>query len=55
MEYWVVDPEVDIVRVYRPSGGRFARPFELSLEAGEVLTSPLFPGLEMPLTEIFKE
>jgi Uma2 family endonuclease len=55
IEYWVVDPEVDVVRVYRRSGGRFARPIELSLEAGDVLTSPLFPGLEMPLALIFKD
>jgi Uma2 family endonuclease len=54
-EYWVVDPDVDVVRVYRRDGGRFARPVELSLEAGDLLTTPLLPGFELPLTEIFTE
>src|SRR5580765_2181470 len=40
-EYWVVDPDVDLVRVYRRTGSRFARPMELSLEAGDALTTPL--------------
>jgi Uma2 family endonuclease len=53
-EYWVVDPELDVVRVYRREGDRFERPLELSLEANDVLTTPLLPGLEMPLAQVFK-
>jgi len=53
-EYWVVDPELDVVRVYRRDGERFARPSERSAEAGDVLTSPLLPDLELPLTDIFR-
>ena len=52
-EYWVVDPEVDVIRVYRRSGDRFGRAVELSAEAGEVLTTPLLPGLEIPLADVF--
>lgn len=48
-EYWVVDPKVDAVRIYRRTDGRFAKPIELWREAGDVLTTPLLPGLEMPL------
>ena len=54
-EYWVVDPDLDVVRVYRREGERFARPVEFNRESGDVLTSPLFPGLELQLAEIFKE
>jgi Uma2 family endonuclease len=54
-EYWVVDPDVDLVRVYRRTGNRFARPTELSLEAGDVLTTPLLPGIQLRLAEIFKD
>ena len=55
-EYWVVDPELDVVRVYRRGAGdRFARPVELSLESGDMLATPLLPGLELPLADIFKE
>ena len=53
-EYWVVDPELDVIRVYRRDGERFGRPRELSAEAGDVLTTPLLPGLELPLTRIFR-
>jgi Uma2 family endonuclease len=54
-EYWVVDPDTDVVRVYRRDGDRFARVTELSREADDVLTTPLFPALELQLTRVFKE
>jgi Uma2 family endonuclease len=54
-EYWVVDPEVDTVRVYRREGARFVRPVELSREAGDVLTTPLLAGLDIPLAGVFRE
>ena len=53
-EYWFVDPEIDVVRVYRRSGERFARAVELSREANDVLTTHLLPGLELPLTRVFR-
>jgi Uma2 family endonuclease len=54
-EYWFVDTELDVVRVYRRlAGDRFAQPEQLSLQAGNVLTTPLLPGLELPLSEIFR-
>ena len=54
-EYWFVDPELDVVRLYRRDGERFTRPTELSSEAGDVLTTALFPDLELPLALIFRE
>jgi Uma2 family endonuclease len=54
-EYWVIDPEVDVVKVYRLIEGRYTRVHELSLEAADVLTTPLLPGLALPLTAIFHE
>ena len=54
-EYWIVDPDIDVIRVYTRSGEVFARPVELSREAGDVLTTALLPGLEMPLARIFRE
>jgi Uma2 family endonuclease len=53
-EYWFVDPEIDVVRIYRRSKNRFARVTELSREANEVLATPLLPGLELPLTRLFR-
>jgi Uma2 family endonuclease len=53
-EYWMVDPELETVEVYRLAAGRFRREAELSAEAGDVLTSPLFPGLEIAVSAIFE-
>ena len=53
-EYWVVDPEIDSIRVYRRDADVFARVVELSAEAGDMLTTPLLPGLEIPLSRVFK-
>lgn len=52
-EYWVVDPDLDVVKVYRRVAERYERVAELALEHGEVLTTPLLPGLDLPLTKIF--
>ena len=53
-EYWVVDPEIDVVRVYRCGAQGFERPLELTAEREERLTTPLFPDLTLPLTRIFR-
>jgi Uma2 family endonuclease len=53
-EYWVVDPDGDTIRVYRLDGKRYAQPLDFSLEAGDVLTTSLLPGIELPLTGVFK-
>ena len=54
-EYWVVDPELDVIRVYHRNENVFARPREFSAEAGDTLTTPLFPGLELRLADVFQE
>jgi Uma2 family endonuclease len=54
-EYWIVDPELEVVRIYRREGAGFDRPRELSREAGDVVTSPLFPQLELSLDAIFRQ
>lgn len=53
-EYWIVDPEIDVVRVYRRGAEDFDRPVELTSESGDVLTTPLLPGLDLPLARIFR-
>jgi len=55
LEYWIVDPEIDVVRIYRRAEERFGRPIELSREAGDVVATPLLPGLEIPLAGVFRE
>jgi Uma2 family endonuclease len=53
-EYWVVDPEIDVVRVYRRGADGFERPVELRADQGDRLTSPLLPDLILPLARIFR-
>ena len=53
-EYWVVDPEIEVVKIYRrAAGGAFARAAELSREEDGVLGTPLLPGFSLGLAELF--
>jgi len=52
-EYWVVDPEIEVVKVYRLAGDAYGRAIELVLERDEVVTSPLLPGLALRLKNVF--
>ena len=51
----MVDPAIDVIRIYRSEDDRFGRPIELSREADDVLTTPLLPGVQLPLRNIFKD
>lgn len=55
LEYWVIDPELDTIKVYRRVGERYERVAELTLDAGDTLTSPLLPDLNLPLSKIFED
>lgn len=52
-EYWLVDPELETVKVWRAGERGFERRAELSLERGDSLTTPVIPGLELPLSRLF--
>ena len=53
-EYWLVDPELDVVQVFRPSPeGKLTRVVELSAEDDDTLTTPLLPGCAIGLRELF--
>jgi len=53
-EYWFVDPDADVIRVYTREGSTLGSARELSREAGDVLTTPLLPGLDVPLSRVFR-
>jgi Uma2 family endonuclease len=53
-EYWIVDPDLEAIRIHRRTGDSFPRVAELSREANDVLTTPLLPGFELPLDAIFE-
>ncbi len=53
IEYWVIDPEIEVVRIYRRESEGFGRAIELAREAGDAISTPLLPGLTLPLAEFF--
>ncbi|MFP3939024.1 MAG: Uma2 family endonuclease [Acidobacteriota bacterium] len=57
-EYWIVDPVLESVKVYRGAPGeRYARASALTREAGETgdsLATPLLPGLKVRLEDVFR-
>ena len=52
-EYWIVDPELETVKIYRMTDKGYVRAAELSKETKDTLTTPLLPNLSLPLAEIF--
>jgi len=54
-EYWLVDPELDLVKVFRRAAdGSFPRVAELTSEAGDTLATPLLPAFTLPLVAFFR-
>ena len=54
-EYWIVDPEAESVKVFRRGdAGRYTRPLLLTRHDADTLTTPLLPGLQLPLDGIFE-
>jgi Uma2 family endonuclease len=54
-QYWIVDPESGTVRVLRRIEARLDLVETLSRANGQLLTTPLLPGLELPLATIFQD
>lgn len=52
-EYWIVDPELESIKIYRLTDEGYVRAAELARETNDVLTSPLLPDFRMPLAELF--
>jgi Uma2 family endonuclease len=55
LELWIFDPDIDGVRVYRRASPEepFGRAVQLLAEAGDVLETPLLPGLSLELAALF--
>ena len=53
LEYWVVDPELEGVKIYRRVDAAFVRVSELSVEHQDVLTTSLLPECSVRLTDVF--
>ncbi|MFY9271109.1 MAG: Uma2 family endonuclease [Candidatus Manganitrophaceae bacterium] len=53
-EYWIVDPELQMVKIYRTTDQGYTRTAELNREANDTLATPLLPGFQISLSEIFE-
>jgi Uma2 family endonuclease len=53
IEYWIVDPDARTVEVYRLQEDP-KRPVATFRE-DDTLTSSMFPGLELPLSDLFEQ
>ena len=53
-EYWIVDPVLDTVKMYRLTDQAFTRTDELSHESHDTLTTPLLPDLHIPPAAMFE-
>ena len=55
-EYWPIDPELDLVKLYRrEEDGTFPRVAELTREADDALTSPILPGWSLALGQLLAD
>src|SRR5207253_7050378 len=52
-EYWIVDPELELVKIYRRAGAAFERVAEISTETGGKITTPLLPEFALDVSEVF--
>lgn len=50
-EYWVIDPDQKSIEIFTLEVGKFSRHIRLTFK--DQLTSSLFPGLQIPLSQIF--
>ena len=51
--YWIADPDLDRLEVYRLEGGTYVS--EGTYAAPAIVRPSAFPGLEIPLAEVFGE
>lgn len=55
-EYWILDPELDIMQVFRQTAhDKYERVAELTAEEGDALTTPLLPGFSLALRDLFRD
>lgn len=54
LEYWVVDPELEFVKIFKLAQQKYGRAVELSKESADVLTTELLPGFQLSVSEVFE-
>ena len=52
-EYWIVDGELELVKIYRRTASRFERVGEIGTEQGGTITTPLLPDFTLAIRDVF--
>jgi Uma2 family endonuclease len=52
-EYWIVDPELETIKVYRRADQAFALVAALTAAHADLVTTPLLPEWSVSLTKLF--
>jgi Uma2 family endonuclease len=52
-EYWIVDGELEVVKIYRRTADGFERTDEISTEIGGTIATPLIAGFAMNVNDVF--
>lgn len=52
-EYWIVDPVIEAVKIYRRIAEGFTRVAEISNETGGVIETPLLAGFTLDVSVVF--
>lgn len=50
-----MDPELEIMKIYRTTPQGYSRAAELSHEASDTLCTPLLPDVSILLTDLFEQ
>jgi len=53
-EYWIVDPVIEVVKIYRRDGTSFERAADISTETGGDIASPLLPDFALDVKLVFE-
>jgi Uma2 family endonuclease len=53
-EYWVVDPALETVKVYRHPEGGYERVAERTAEDEDTITTPLLSDWQLSLADLFR-
>ena len=52
-EYWIVDPELELLKYYRYDAEAFQQAVELSVDGHATFSTPLLPGFSLSLQDLF--
>ena len=52
-EYWIVDPELEVVKIYRRTAAAFQLVAEIDAEEGGTITTPVLSGFTLDVRKLF--